>query len=499
MKSMATIGLAIGLTASVASAQTLRIGLAEDPDVLDPTLARTFVGRVVFASLCDKLVDITPELTVVPQLATDWKFSDDQKSLTLKLRAGVVFHDGEAFDAEAAKFSLDRHLSMPGSFRRGEISAIEKVVVVDPMTVRIDLKAPFAPLIAQLTDRAGMMVSPKAAKALGDKFGTAPVCAGPYRFVERIAQDRIVVERFDRYWQKEKVSIQRIEYRPIIDSTVRLANLKSGGLDFIERVAATDLGEVRKDSRLKLSSIVELGYQGITINVGSGERAKSAIGANPKVREALELSIDRNALNQVVFNGEFKPGNQWVSPDNAAYVKEKPIPARDVAKAKRLLAEAGHPNPIVHFMVPTTGEQQQVAQVVQAMAKESGFDIRIQATEFASSLNIAEKGDFEMYLLAWSGRTDPDGNLFNFVACNGPNNYSKFCNKDVEALLDKSRLTNDLAQRRAAWGEIAKITLDQRPIVYIYHRKWFWAHTSKLSGLVEYPDGLVRVVGLKMN
>jgi peptide/nickel transport system substrate-binding protein len=150
-------------------------------------------------------------------------------------------------------------------------------------------------------------------------------------------------------------------------------------------------------------------------------------------------------------------------------------------------------------MVPTTGEQQQVAQVVQAMAKESGFDIRIQATEFASSLNIAEKGDFEMYLLAWSGRTDPDGNLFNFVACNGPNNYSKFCNKDVEALLDKSRLTNDLAQRRAAWGEIAKITLDQRPIVYIYHRKWFWAYTSKLSGLVEYPDGLVRVVGLKMN
>ncbi|MBM3557440.1 MAG: ABC transporter substrate-binding protein, partial [Alphaproteobacteria bacterium] len=447
----------------------------------------------------DKLVDITPNLTLVPQLATSWKFSDDQKSLTMTLRAGVVFHDGEPFDAEAAKFSIERHLTTPGSFRRGEISAIDKVAVVDPMTIRLDLKAPFAPLLAQLSDRAGMMVSPKAAKALGDRFGTAPVCAGPYKFVERVAQDRIVVERFDRYWQKDKVSIPRIEYRPITDNTVRLANLKSGGLDFIERVAATDLPEVRKDQRLKLSSIVELGYQGITINVGGGERAKGPLGSDKRVREALELSIDRSALNQVVFNGEFRPGNQWISPENQNYVKARPVPARDVAKARRLLAEAGHPNPVVHFMVPTTGEQQQVAQVIQAMAKEAGFDIRIQATEFASSLNIAEKGDFEMYLLAWSGRTDPDGNLFNFVACNGPNNYSKFCNKDVEALLDKSRLTTDLAQRRAAWGDLAAITLEQRPIVYLYHRKWFWAYTNKLTGLVEYPDGLVRVVGLKLN
>lgn len=498
MSIAAFVGFAVAMMASAVSAQTLRIGLAEDPDVLDPTLARTFVGRIVFSSLCDKLVDITPDLTVVPQLATEWKFSDDQKSLTLKLRSGVVFHDGEAFDAEAAKFSLERHLGMPGSFRKGEISAISSIDVVDPSTIRINLKAPFAPLLAQLTDRAGMMVSPKAAKALGDKFGTAPVCAGPYKFVERVAQDKIVVERFDRYWQKERVHIARIEYRPITDNTVRLANLKSGGLDFIERVAATDLADVRKDNRLKLSSIVELGYQGITINVGSGERAKSPIGANKKLREALELSIDRDAINQVVFNGEFRPGNQWLSPQNQNYVKSLPIPKRDVAKAKALLKEAGHPNPVVHFMVATTGEAQQVAQVIQSMAKESGFDIRIQATEFASSLNIAEKGDFEMYLLAWSGRTDPDGNLYNFIACDGPNNYSKFCKKEVTELLDKSRLTTDIAQRRAAWADIAKITLDERPIIYIYHRQWFWAFTNKLTGLKEYPDGLVRVLDLKL-
>ena len=131
--------------------------------------------------------------------------------------------------------------------------------MVDPLTIRLALKSPFSPLLAQLTDRAGMMVSPKAAQALGDKFGTAPVCAGPYRFVERVAQDRIVVERFADYWDKARVSIDRIVYRPIQDSTVRLANLKSGQLDLLERALATDIGEIEKDRRLRLALGFELG------------------------------------------------------------------------------------------------------------------------------------------------------------------------------------------------------------------------------------------------
>jgi len=223
---IAALALGLVITAGAAQAQsTLRIGLAEDPDVLDPTLARTYVGRIVFASICDKLFDIDEKLNVVPQLALSHQVSADGKAVTIKLRSGVKFHDGEPFNAEAAKFSLDRHLTMQGSFRRAEIAQVDKVEVVDPLTIRLQLKSPFSPLIAQLTDRAGMMVSPKAAKALGDKFGTAPVCAGPYRFVERVPQDRIVVERFKDYWDGKRVKIDRIVYRPIQDSTVRLANL----------------------------------------------------------------------------------------------------------------------------------------------------------------------------------------------------------------------------------------------------------------------------------
>src|ERR1051325_561707 len=199
MKTMrlAAAAALVALSCGTAAAQShLRIGLAEDPDVLDPSLARTYVGRIVFASICDKLFDIDQKLNVVPQLALSNETSEDGKSVTIKLRPNVKFHDGEKFDAEAAKFSLERHLNMQGSFRKPEVAAIDRIEGVDPLTVRIVLKNPFAPLIAQLTDRAGMMVSPKAAKEAGDKFGLHPVCAGPYKFVERVQQGRIVVEKF---------------------------------------------------------------------------------------------------------------------------------------------------------------------------------------------------------------------------------------------------------------------------------------------------------------
>ncbi len=224
----AVIALACG---GAAAQTTLRIGLAEDPDILDPTLARTYVGRIVFASICDKLFDIDEKLNVVPQLALAHETSADGKTVTIRLRPGVKFHDGEPLDAEAAKFSLERHLTMPGSFRKPELAAVDHIEVVDPLTIRIVLKTPYSPLIAQLTDRAGMMVSPKAARQEGDRFGLKPVCAGPYRFVERVQQDRIVVEKFADYWNKDNVHIDRIVYLPIVDATVRLANLKSGGLD----------------------------------------------------------------------------------------------------------------------------------------------------------------------------------------------------------------------------------------------------------------------------
>jgi peptide/nickel transport system substrate-binding protein len=488
------------LLAGTAAAQTtLRIGLAEDPDILDPTLARTYVGRIVFASFCDKLFDIDEKLNVVPQLALSHETSPDGKAVTIKLRPGVKFHDGEAFDAEAAKYSLERHLGMQGSFRKPELAALDRVEAVDPLTVRLVLKSPFSPLISQLTDRAGMMVSPKAAKEAGDKFGLKPVCAGPYRFVERVQQDRIVVEKFQDYWNKANIHIDRIVYLPIVDATVRLANLKSGGLDLIERVLATDIKEVRADQRLKLSTALELGYQGVDLNVANGEKAKSPIGQSAKVRQALNLAIDREALTQVVFNGEFVPGNQWVNPEHPYFQKGFPIPKRDVAKAKALLKEAGINAPFeVDFLVAKGAENQTVAEVIQAMAAEVGINMKIRVTEFATALKQGEVGEFQAYLLAWSGRTDPDGNAYIFHKCKAPQNNAHYCNPEVDKLLDEARAYADPARRKAVYEKLTKIILDDNPKLYLYHRRVLIAHTARLDGYKQMPDGLVRVVGLRL-
>jgi peptide/nickel transport system substrate-binding protein len=495
---IAAVALLLSFGTGAHAQTTLRIGLAEDPDILDPTLARTYVGRIVFAGFCDKLFDIDEKLNIVPQLALSHETSADGKEVTIKLRPNVKFQDGEAFDAEAAKFSLDRHVTFPGSFRKPELAALDHVDVVDPLTIKLVLKTPFSPLIAQLADRAGMMVSPKAAKEEGDKFGLHPVCAGPYKFVERVQQDRIVFEKFADYWNKDNVHIDRIVYLPLVDATVRLANLKSGGLDLIERLLATDIKDVQSDPKLKLSSAIELGYQGITLNIGK-DKAKGPLSQSAKVRQALDLSIDRDAVNQVVFNGEFKPGNQWVNPDHPYYQKAFPVRGRDVAKAKALLKEAGVTPPAsVDFMVPKGAETEAVAQVVQSMAAEAGFDMKIRVTEFATSLKQAEAGEYQAFMLAWSGRVDPDGNSYIFLKSDAPQNYSAWSNPEADRALDGARLVTDPAQRKALYEKLTKLELDENPILYIFHRRILIAHTTKLEGYKQMPDGLVRVIGLTL-
>jgi len=494
---LAALVVAAGTPA--AAQTTLRIGLAEDPDNLDPTTAGSYVGRIVLAGLCDKLFDIDEGLKVVPQLALSHEVSPDGKTVVIKLRPEVRFHDGEPVDAAAVKFTLDRHMTMQGSFRKAELAQIDKVEVVDGLTVRLLLKAPFSPLIAQLTDRAGMIVSPKAVAAAGDKFVQKPICAGPFKFVERVAQDRIVLERFADYWDKGRIHVDRVIYRPITDATVRLANLRAGDLDLIERLLATDIATVRGDAKLKLLTRVSLGYTGITINLANTDKAKNPVGQNAKVRRALELAIDREAINAAVFNGEFTPGNQWSSPRNPYYIERFPIPKRNVEAAKALLKEAGVTTPIVvDMMVPNNAELRQVSELLQAMAKDAGFDLRLRATEFATSLSEGTKGNFQLYLIGWSGRTDPDQNVINHLGCNTPFNWGKYCSEAVMAELNTARSETALEKRKAAYERALTLIDADKPLIYLYHGTLLFAHTARLEGYRQPPDGLIRIQDVKL-
>ncbi len=194
MIAAAAILLLAGTSAQAAG--TLRIGMQDDPDALDPAQGGTFAGRIVFASLCDKLIDLDGKLDFVPQLATGWSWSPDSRALTLTLRQGVQFQDGTPFDAEAVKANLERYRSAPYSLRKSELKPVTAIEVVDPHTIRLLLSQPYAPLIAVLSDRAGMMGAPKAIEQLGKNFFTHPVCAGPFSFVERVPLDHITLQRF---------------------------------------------------------------------------------------------------------------------------------------------------------------------------------------------------------------------------------------------------------------------------------------------------------------
>jgi peptide/nickel transport system substrate-binding protein len=501
--------LLLTLLPGVAHAQkkTLTIALNQDPDALDPTLSRTYVGRIIFAQICEKLYEIDEKLNIAPQLAAALPaVSDGGKTVTIKLRSGVKFNDGTPFTAEAMKISLDRHREMKGSNRRSELDSVNAVEVVDPLTIRLRLKAPFSPLTAQLADRAGMPMSPAALEKLGEKFGTAPVCVGPWQFVERVPQDRIVVERSPHYFDKSAARFDRVVFRIIADDNVRVANLRSGDIDVMHQVAPSDASSLRKEGRFEVSSVTGLGYNQITINLHNKTgktqppgNLGTPLANDPRVREALELSIDREALNQVAWEGQYTVGCGPISPNSVFFDKTRKCVTRDVAKAKKLLADAGAANYAFEMVVVNDPQQRRVGEVIQGMARDAGFNIALKPQEFASALKDDDDGKMTSFLIGWSGRVDPDGNIHQGQSCGGSLNATLACDEKVDALLNKAREITDIGQRRALYREAIDLIGARRNTIYLYHPNYLVAFPKNFRGYKAVPDGLIRVKGTSWN
>ncbi len=403
-------------------------------------------------------------------------------------------------DAAAVKYSLDRHLTMPGSFRRGEISAIDHVEVVDPQTIRIVLKSPSGAFLAQLTDRAGMIVAPKAAEQEGKNFGLHPVCAGPFSFVERVPQDHVTLQRFPQYWDAKDIHFDKVIYQVIVDSSARLANLKAGAIDLAEYIVPTDAAAVKADPKLRLVVSDSLGYFGITNNLANGKAADNPYGRSALVRQAFSLAIDRAALVNVVFNGMNTPTMQAVPMSSPFYDPKLKVPARDVAKAKTLLAQAGVKLPVpVELMVANNPDTEQAAEVIQSMASEAGFDVKIRATEFATTLTLSEQGDYQALMIGWSGRADIDGNVYAFLHSHQAQNVGGYVNPAVDGLLTEARNMTDLNNRKALYHRMwAQVTKDL-PITYLWTPRNIVGMSAKLQGFRPVPDGMIRLQGLEMS
>jgi peptide/nickel transport system substrate-binding protein len=458
---------------------------------------------MVFASMCEKLYDVDPQLKVVPQLAASLpKVSDGGRTVTIALREGVEFNDGTDFDAAAVKKTLDRDRTLETSSRAGELAPVESVEVADPHTVRLKLSAPFSPLASLLADRAGMILSPKALDELGKKFGTAPVCVGPFAFKERVAGDRIVLEKSPYYYDKAKVRLQTLIYRIITEGPVRASNLRAGDVDAAERLEPVDVVSIKGDPSITLVETVSIGYQGLTININNRDGLDkplrppdTPLARKPQLREAFELALDRETINKVVFFDQFVPGCASISPVSKAwYPAGLKCPRRDLERARQLVRASGEKTPVpVTLMLEASSQTERLGQVIQAMEDEAGFKVKVQPTEFTTALDRGEAGDFDVFQVGWSGRVDPDGNLYNLLQSKGPLNYGGQDDKQFDSLLDQGRQEGDAAKRREIYDQAVEIARRVRSNIVLYHDRLYTGSREGVEGIEVRPDGIPRI------
>ncbi len=488
-------------TLAAASAQgarrggTLRAGLEADPPNLDPHRSTAAVDRQVFQSLYDKLVDTDENLAIVPMLATSWSVSPDGKTMTFKLRQGVKFQDGTPFNAEAVKYNFDRMRDPKfPSARRSELGPIANVVAPDPSTVQIVLEKPYSPLLYVLTDRAGMMVSPAAAQKEGVNFALHPVGAGPFSFVEKIPQDHVTLQRNPDYWNKGQPYLDRVIFRPFPDDNARVANVKSGDVDIVNIVPLPQVKQLTQEAaqpsaRFRLLEHGAFQWQGIWLNV-----TKPPFD-NKLLRQAVNATIDRNAIANAVLQGAVYPAYSFFPNGTPAYDPTWKIPPRNIALAREKLQAAGRPTGFEFtLLIVPRQEQQAVAQAVQSMAAEVGIQVRIQLIEFGQMLEEVDNLRHQAALLGWSGRPDPDFDIYPHITQSGIGSFNEagYSNPRVQELLDAARLLSDMNQRRRAYSEVTRILADDMPYVWLYFPKEYKLVSTKVHGFVQVPDGMMR-------
>ena len=483
----------------------LVMALSAEPDRLDPTTSSSLYTRYVMQTMCQKLYDIDAEGDLVPQLATALPdISADGLTVTIPLRSDAVFADGTPFNAEAVRTTLDRHLNLEGSTRKGELGPISDIAAVEDNVVRISYEKPFAPLTAALADRAGMMLSPAALEQSGDAFGDHPVCVGPFKFKERVPQTRISVERDPLYYDADSVHLDSIDYRIMTDANIRAANLRSGDVQVADTISPQDVDALVKEKGLGVLQIGSLGYQALTVNVGNVDGTgqppgtiNTPLALDPKVRMALSMSIDREALVNTVFNSWYEPACSPISPDSPyATAMSEDCVEFDPEGARRLLEETGAqlPYPIT-LQVTNSPDTLRYAQALQAAVAEGGFDLTIQPVEYSTLLDVQTRGDFDSLQLGWSGRIDPHGNMSNFLKTGGGNNYSGYSNPEVDRMLTEAAQTNDMQARARLYGEVVKQVQADNPILYLYRVRSLTGYTDNVAGIATYPDGVVRLGG----
>src|SRR5499433_3860816 len=488
---------AVGLVAGIARAQapvaggTVIFAAGADPDSLDPQNTQSNTCEQVNRMMYDNLVRFSTKMQIEPALAESWTQSKDGLVWTFKLRKGVKFHDGTAFDAKAVKYFFDRVLGDEKPFKASLYTPfVQSAQVVDDATIRVTLKMPFAAFLFRLAHSAGGIPSPSAHQKWGKDFALHPSGTGPFKFVEWVKGDRVVVERNEGYWGGRPL-LDRVVVRTVKEDAARVLMLESGDADLILNIPPEDIGRLRKDARFSVESIATARALYVVINA-----AKKPFD-DVRVRQALNYAVNREAIVKELFQNHAQVVSGIVAPLQNGYAAV-PRYAYDPKKAKELLAQAGHPKLKVKLWTPKGRyvKDYELAQAVQQDLAAVGVEATLSTMEWGAYLTATktapDQTDRELFLLGWSPSTgEARWGIFPLLhssqlAPKG-DNRGFFRSKALDDAIDKATLATTDQARLGALREAQQIAIKEAPYIFLISPNMIVGTSKKVREVVNLP------------
>ena len=470
---------------------TLRVGLPSNPSSLDPITGSHGSDHHVLFAIYTALVSIDEGLLPRPGLAESWEVSPDLKTYVFKLRKGVRFHDGTAFNAQAVKFQVDR-IQNPATKATIKLAEVQSVDVIDDYTVKFTLKVPSVALPLVLADRAGMISSPAAVGKHGADFGRNPVGTGAFKFVEWMQDDHVTLQRFDGYWEKNLPYLDRLEYKVVPDPAVLLTNVRSGVLDFMQEVPEIHAARLRQGSEVKVVMESSPWVRMIYLN------SKRPPFDNKLLRQAVNLAIDREGIVKGLFFGLAEVAQGVIPPRSWAYSPDIHPYKRDLARAKEKLAEAGKSNGFRFEMVTiNTPVHVQWAEAFKAQLAEAGIevDIRPMVIAEAAARTTDRSVPYQAAGMAWTGRPEMDDTFTQLFHSSGGFNNGRFgpaVGARINPLVEKARAITDPKVRKELYRQVQTIINDEALDVFFYFRRTIAAMNPKVQNYKVWGDTKMR-------
>ena len=472
----------------------ISVGLQADAVTLDPLKSSALVDRQVMLNMYDTLVALNAQGQIVPDLATTWS-NTTPTQLVFTLRTGVTFWDGTPFNADAVVFNINRILNTPSSPRNSELSTVQSVTATDATHVQFTLKKAFSPLLATLTDRSGMILSPTAVQKAGANLGNAPVGAGsgPFMFSEWVKGDHLLLKRNPHYWMKDSQGValpylQSIKYRPITNESVEFSNLQTGAINVADTISPNDVPTAKSSSNLVYNQAPGLSFFGVMLNT------KVAPFNNVQVRQAIEWGVNRQEILTSALKNIGVVAQGPIAPTSWAFDSSFAPYTYDVNKAKAALTQARVSNVTFTLLIASGSPlNTQIAQFMQAELQPAGITVNIKQETFATLLNDTDPSvhNFQAALLGWSGRPDPDGNMYAWFHTGGGFNSMQYSNPQVDSLLEAARATSDQGQRATDYKQAQQIIMQDASYVFMYHGVNIEAVTNNVKGFTLLPTGIM--------